>query len=285
MRASCQGRPSRSRSLLRLAGADAPCGRFRAGARRRAPIPTCGSAAAPAAISERRSSWKHGGPLDRKDVPKAAGSFGVLYLASAMARLHLGGDDRGRAAPACPGHFTADGEGRVSEAVADRNIAVFRVLDVDGYGDECLLEDDGDGAVEVDDRAARGATEAGFGRYAPSEALPRKEGPECDGIYAGASGTTARTAVGVRVRGMAVLRRAASAHKRLSSSVPFGPPWSCRGRWRRWPRSFPDPARPSRKREDEECRDCNGPEDDPIETIGPAGHCGLAGRAGCAGSG
>ena len=202
-----------------------------------------------------------------------------------MARLHLGGDDRGRAAPACPGHFTADGEGRVSEAVADRNIAVFRVLDVDGYGDECLLEDDGDGAVEVDDRAARGATEAGFGRYAPSEALPRKEGPECDGIYAGASGTTARTAVGVRVRSLAILRRAASTHNCFTSSLSSRPAKCCRGRWRGWPPSSPDPARPGRKREDEERRERDGPEDDPIETIGPAGHCGLAGRAGCAGSG
>jgi len=49
--------------------------------------------------------------------------------------------------------------------------------------------------------------------------------------------------------------------------------------------SSPDPARPSGKREDEERRDGDGPEDDPIETIGPARHCGLAGRAGCAGSG
>jgi len=48
----------------------------------------------------------------------------------------------------------------VIEAVADRHGAVFRVLGVDGYGDERLLEDDGDGAVEVDDRAARSATEA-----------------------------------------------------------------------------------------------------------------------------
>ena len=207
-------------------------GRSGAGVSRRSPIPTCRSAAALAAIGERCSRWKQGGPLDCRNVPEATGSFGVLHLASAMARLHLGGDHRGRDAPACPGQFTADGVGRVTEAVADRHGAVFRVLRVDGHGDERLLEDDGDGVVEVNDRAARSATEAGFGRYAPSEALPRQEGPEGNGIYAGASGTTTWTAVGTRVRGLAVLRRAASTHNCLTSSLPFRPPWFCRGRWR-----------------------------------------------------
>lgn len=202
-----------------------------------------------------------------------------------MTRLHLGGDDGGRAAPACPGHFTADGVGRVIEAVAYRHGAVFRVLGVHGYGDERLLEDDRDGAVEVDDRAARSATEARFGRYAPSEALPRQERSECDGVNSGASGTTAWTAVGVRVRSLAILRRAASTHNCFTSSLSSRPAKCCRGRWRGWPPSSPDPARPGRKREDEERRERDGPEDDPIETIGPARHSGLAGRAGFAGSG
>lgn len=105
----------------------------------------------------------------------------------------------------------------MAEAVADRDGAVLGVLGVDGHRDESLLEDDGDGVIEVDGRAPQRAAEARRGGYAPPQPFAREKGFKGDGIHAGASGPAARTAVGVRVRSPAVLRRAAVTHTGLTS--------------------------------------------------------------------
>lgn len=143
-----------------------------------------------------------------------------------MTRLHLGGDGLGRAAAARPGKLTTNGLGRMAEAVADRYGAVFRMLGMDGHGDVRFLEDNGNGAVEVDDGTLRCAAEARRGRYTPFQPFAREEGFEGDGIHAGARCAAAWAAVGARIRNPAALRRAAVAHAGLTSSLRFRAPGS-----------------------------------------------------------